>query len=203
MSVAQTISLCHWHTQPTLSRLVHGRPLGQVTIIRVNIFGAWERQVLLCEESSACPTYQVSVPVPRHPCPTCTKVSPQLPEAVAHCSHLFSAAPAHTVSEIFAEATHRSSTSRLSRCHGSPLLTLASWNIPGCPCQEGTGATSRLCCLGLNLQNTTRKMGLKHVSGPRLHIPVAQGDGSSPKDSKWPRSHRPPLESHSQHSYVS
>lgn len=44
MSIAQNISLCHRHTQPTLSRFVHGRPLGQVTIIRVNTFGAWERQ---------------------------------------------------------------------------------------------------------------------------------------------------------------
>lgn len=52
----------------------------------------------------------------------------------------------------------------------APLGTLAPWRTPGRLCQEGTEAISHLCSLGLSLQNTTCKVGLKHTTGPRLHI---------------------------------
>lgn len=51
-------------------------------------------------------------------------------------------------------------------------------------CQEGTNAIPHLCCLGF-----------KHV-GTTAMCPAGSGDVLSPKDSKWPCSHGPLLQSH-------
>lgn len=192
MSIAQNISLCHRHTQPTLSRFVHGRPLGQVTIIRVNTFGAWERQA--DSEKS---------PLPAPPSRCLSQFMPHLHESVPSASR--GCGPSQSPFQRGA-GTH----CLRNICGGnSPLLHFPPITLP----RESSPDPRFLDYSGLSLPGGHRcHPPVSAVWGSTFKAPHGKwdsnrcrnhgctsrwlGDGLRPKDSKWPRSHRPPLGSH-------
>lgn len=135
-------------------------------------------QVLLWEETSAAPHQ-----VPRHLPDALLILVTNAPRLRSLKLWPFRSPCQHSATQrVFVEETPTPPHFQLG--HRQLLCGLSFLGIFQAVCQEGTDAIPHLCCLGL-----------KRV-GTMAACPGGSGDVLSPKESKWPCSHWPPLQSH-------